>query len=80
MASRTNYLIAIRDLIGQVDRVELPVYLCDSIATPAEYGLFSGTSLGGGKELRTAVGSFHIPGEIAAERGHVGKYADVLEA
>jgi hypothetical protein len=80
MASRTNYLIAIRDLIGRVDRVELPVYLCDSVATPSEYGLFPGTPLGGGKELRTAAGSFHIPVEIAADQGHVGKYADVMEA
>ena len=31
MAARTNYLIAIRDLIGHVDQVEIPVYLCDSI-------------------------------------------------
>lgn len=28
MAARTNYLIAIRDLIGRVDQVEIPVYLC----------------------------------------------------
>jgi SAM-dependent methyltransferase len=31
MAARTNYLIAIRDLIGHVAQVELPVYLCDSL-------------------------------------------------
>jgi hypothetical protein len=50
MAARTNYLIAIRDLIGRMDRVEIPVYLCDSILTPSEHsGLFSDTSLDNGK-------------------------------
>jgi hypothetical protein len=29
MAARTNFLIAIRDLIGRMDHVEIPVYLCD---------------------------------------------------
>ena len=43
MAARTNYLIAIKDLVRHVDHVEIPVYLCDSIMTPAEYGdLFTG--------------------------------------
>ena len=43
MAARTNYLVAIKELIRHVDHVEIPVYLCDSIATPGEYGdLFTG--------------------------------------
>src|ERR1035437_4277217 len=43
MAARTNYLVAIKDLIRHVEGVEIPVYLCDSIMTPAEYGgLFGG--------------------------------------
>lgn len=37
MASRTNFLIAVRDLISYVDRVELPVFLCDSIITLTGY-------------------------------------------
>lgn len=31
MAARANYLIAVRDLLPQSERVEIPVYLCDSI-------------------------------------------------
>lgn len=38
MAARTNYLMAIRDLLRHADKVELPVYLCDSIMTPVRYG------------------------------------------
>ena len=31
LAASTNYLMAIRDLLGHVDRIEIPVYQCDSI-------------------------------------------------
>ncbi|MGA2159998.1 MAG: N-6 DNA methylase [Dehalococcoidia bacterium] len=79
MASRTNYLIAIRDLIGRMDKVEIPVYLCDSIMTPSEYGgLFAG-KLGIAKELKTAPATFIIPAEIASNREDVAKYAEQLE-
>jgi hypothetical protein len=79
MAARTNYLIAIRDLVGHVDRVEIPIYLCDSIMTPSEYGgLFAG-ALGKAKELKTAAAKFIIPTEIATHRDEVAKYAEQLE-
>jgi hypothetical protein len=79
MAARTNYLIAIRDLIGQMDKVEIPVYLCDSVMTPSEYGgLFSG-GLGKARELKTAPVTFIIPTEIATTREYVAKYAEELE-
>ncbi|MFY9619660.1 MAG: N-6 DNA methylase [Pyrinomonadaceae bacterium] len=79
MAARTNYLIAIRDLVGHVDNVEIPVYLCDSIMTPSEHGgLFAG-ALGKAKELKTAAARFIIPTEIASHRDEVAKYAEQLE-
>jgi hypothetical protein len=34
LASRTNYLIAIRDLLKFSGEIELPVYLADSVSTP----------------------------------------------
>jgi SAM-dependent methyltransferase len=68
MAARTNYLIAMRDLVGHVDEVEIPIYLCDSILTPAEYGTFLGVKLEPVKELKTAVGTFLIPTEIASNQ------------
>ena len=77
MAARTNYLIAIRDLIGPVDKVEIPVYLCDSIMTPAEYGGLFG--LGRSKELKTAASTLLIPIEITTSRDDVAKYAEQLE-
>jgi len=80
MTARTNYLIALRELLRYATRVELPVYLCDSIMTPAEYGgLFAG-ALGKAKQLKkTAVGEFLIPAEIATSREQMGRYAEQLE-
>ena len=83
MAARTNYLVAIKDLIRHVDGVEIPVYLCDSIMTPAEYGdLFTGASLGNvAKVPCSAMKPPHllVPKEIASSPKEVAKYADVLE-
>jgi hypothetical protein len=79
MAARTNYLIAIRDLVTHVDKVEIPVYLCDSILTPSTYGgLFAG-STNAAKELKTSAARFLIPTEIATDREDVAKYAEQLE-
>jgi len=79
MAARTNYLIAIRDLISHLEKVEIPVYLCDSIMTPSEYGgLFAG-GLGKARELKTAPTTFIIPTEITTNRDDVAKYAEQLE-
>lgn len=36
IASRVNYLMAISELIRHGNQIEIPVYLCDSIATPNE--------------------------------------------
>ena len=79
MAARTNYLMAIRDLLRHADNVELPVYLCDSIMTPSEYGdIFTG---GHGKahRIKTSAGDFIIPNEIAENRDQISRYADKLE-
>jgi len=81
MAARTNYLVAVKDLISRVDSVEIPVYLCDSIMTPAEYGdLFTGE----GKVAKVPCSAMKpphlfVPKEIASSPKEVAKYADVLE-
>ena len=79
MATRTNYLMAIRDLLRHADNVELPIYLCDSIMTPSEYGdIFTG-GLDNVRQLKTSAGDFNIPTEVARNRDHIGRYADTLE-
>jgi hypothetical protein len=82
MAARTNYLVAIKDLIRHVGHVEIPVYLCDSIMTPAEYGdLFTGSHGTVAKVPCSAMKPPHllVPKEIAQSPGEVAKYADILE-
>jgi hypothetical protein len=79
MAARTNYLIAIRDLVSHVDGIEIPVYLCDSIMTPSEHGgLFAG-HLEKARELKTAAATFIIPTEIARTQRDIARYAELLE-
>ncbi len=81
MAARTNYLVAIKDLIRHVDQVEIPVYLCDSIMTPAEYGdLFTGHG-NVAKVPCSAMKPPHllVPKEIAKSPREVAKYAELLE-
>jgi SAM-dependent methyltransferase len=76
MAARTNFLIAIRDLITHAGNIEIPVYLCDSVMTPSEHrDLFSG-----GRKLTTAAGTFIIPFEVANDRAAVSGYAEQLES
>jgi hypothetical protein len=82
MAARTNYLVAIKDLVRHVDQVEIPVYLCDSIMTPAEYGdLFTGSHGTVAKVPCSAMKPPHllVPKEIARSPREVAKYAAILE-
>lgn len=81
MAARTNYLVAIKDLIRHVEHVEIPIYLCDSIMTPAEYGdLFTGAG-NVAKVPCSALKPPHllVPKEIAKSPKDVAQYASVLE-
>ena len=86
MAARTNYLVAIRDLVGRVDSVEIPVYLCDSILTPSgsqgRMVTTKGRAIAAGarvRELKTAAGAFYIPEEIADDQQKVNRYTKLLE-
>jgi N-6 DNA Methylase len=81
MAARTNYLVAIKDLIRHSGHIEIPVYLCDSIITPAEYGdLFTGAG-NVAKVPCSAMKPPHllVPKEIAKSPKEVATYAETLE-
>jgi len=79
MASRTNYLLAIRDLLRYGGEMELPVYLCDSIMTPSEYGGVLARDRRKLRQLKTSEGIFLIPTEVTSDRQRIGKYANTLE-
>jgi len=81
MAARTNYLLAIRHLLRHVQKqkAELPVYLCDSIMTPAEYGGLISGGVSAERRFHTAGATFHVPTEIAHSQATVATYAEALK-
>jgi SAM-dependent methyltransferase len=86
MAARTNYLLALRDMLKLGAAIEIPVYLCDSIMTLAEHGELFTTEgqaatekLGKLQELKTSAARFMIPTEIAKSREVVSAYTEELE-
>jgi hypothetical protein len=58
IAARTNYLFALGDLVNELSRVEIPIYLTDSVLTSTRTieNLF-----GDYLEVSTSVGKFQVP-------------------
>lgn len=91
MASRTNYLIAVREYLKYVSKIEIPVYLCDAIVIPSKMGdiLAQKTMLTQFKTphdtsnpplvVKTSVGPFNIAPEIASNSQVINGYANCLE-
>lgn len=76
MAARTNYLLAIRDLLMYADAdIEIPVYLCDSIVQPMDLSVATDPY----RYLQTAVGAFRIPVEVAHPRDVLNQWTGLLE-
>lgn len=70
IAARTNYLFALGDLVNEVldkgGRVEIPIYLCDSVLTPTRT---TGNLFGEFLEVLTSVGKFQVPAHWAQDKG-----------
>jgi len=77
IAARTNYLLALGDLIRHTRPVEIPIYMCDSILTPTESSgqleLFAS-----GYTIHSTVGDFKIPAETVKAR-EMDRLAALLE-
>ena len=76
MAARVNYLLAVADLLPYRDReIEIPVYLADSILSPARgKDMFTEHS----RILETAVGPLPVPAVIDT-RAEMERLTDLLE-
>ncbi|MCY3626392.1 MAG: N-6 DNA methylase [Gammaproteobacteria bacterium] len=74
MAARTNYLIAIRDLISDLAEVDLPVHLCDSLLSRGDL-----SDELPHEQVLTAVGTFTIPEEVTHTARDLTKYSHSLE-
>lgn len=76
IASRTNYLLALGDLLEHREGdIDIPVYLADSILTPS---LGSDLFEAGKYPVRTAVGVFQVPEEMAT-RERIDVLANILD-
>jgi hypothetical protein len=74
IAARTNFLLALGELVRYVRPIEIPIYMCDSVLTPSEYAeLFKK-----GYRIPTGAGEFEIPGEIVTSN-QMEKLAALLE-
>lgn len=74
IAARTNFVLAMGELVRYVRPIEIPVYMCDSVLTPSEYAELFGK----GYRIPTAAGEFEIPGEIV-QTDQMEKLAALLE-
>jgi len=74
LTARTNYLLAIADLLAYVrGSVEIPIYLADSIMIEGRYELKGGKYV---YVLRTVVGEFEIPKDVAEKPDLLRKVLD----
>lgn len=81
LASRTNFLIAVRDLIRYVGEIELPVYLADSVSTPTEYeDLFTSASPVARVPCAATKPPFLlVPREVGASAATVNEFTQSIE-
>ncbi len=76
LTARVNYLLAIADLLEhRRGDVTIPVYLADSVRTPA---LGEELLSHGAYEFPTAVGTFRVPAALATP-GRFDRFCDLLE-
>ncbi|PIR37805.1 MAG: hypothetical protein COV34_02965 [Candidatus Zambryskibacteria bacterium CG10_big_fil_rev_8_21_14_0_10_42_12] len=82
IASRTNYLFALGDLVNQLNNLELRVYLADSVLWPEKSGQRK-LNFAGGENLKiqTSVKEFHVPYIWIQDYGlHMPKAAELVES
>ena len=79
LAARTNYLVAVRDLLKFSPGIDIPVYLSDSIVAPYDHSTSPGGFTFHYTELKTSVGSLKVPKEATSTRLMIEKYASALE-
>jgi hypothetical protein len=77
IAARTNYLFALGDLVNELQNIEIPIYLTDSVLTPTRT---TGNLFGEFLEVTTSVGKFQIPAEWVRGEGFLlGRAAPIVE-
>jgi len=81
IASRTNYLFALGELVNQLTDIEIRVYLADSVLWPEKSGQRK-LNFAGGENLKiqTSVKEFHVPFIWITDHGlHMPKASNLTE-
>ena len=79
LAARTNYLIQFYDLFDYRGEIEIPIYLCDSVLTPFEFGEPGGLDFTKAPiKVPTSAKLFEVPREVTAKRDILSRYTTIL--
>jgi len=80
IAARTNYLFALGDLVNELEQVEIPIYLTDSVLWPERVGGQGQFNFHGGDyvKVNTSVKEFHVPAVWLQDKGRLMKIAALL--
>jgi SAM-dependent methyltransferase len=79
IAARTNFLLSLGTLIRHAKRIEIPVYFCDSILTPAEFSQDGDLGLSGhDRQVDTSEGTFTFPAAVI-EKDKIEKVCGLIE-
>ncbi len=79
IASRTNYLFALGDLINELSSLEIPIYLADSVLWPQKKGQIEMNFVGGEYiKINTSLEQFHVPYIWVKDEGFLMRQAAPL--
>jgi hypothetical protein len=79
IASRTNYLFALGDLLQELPEIEIPIYLADSVLWPTQKGQKKLNFIGGEYiEISTSLRSFNVPAIWVKDEGFLMRQATPL--
>jgi hypothetical protein len=78
IASRTNYLFALGDLVEQLQSFEIPIYLADSVLWPERSGQMQLGPRGESIEIPTSIQTFFVPKIWIRDKGFLMRIAAPL--
>ena len=79
IASRTNYLFALGDLVTELQSFEIPIYLADSVLWPQKTGQIELNFVGGEYiKIKTSLKQFHVPYIWVKDEGFLMRQAAPL--
>ena len=80
IAARTNYLFALGDLVNELQYIEIPIYLTDSVLWPERVGGQEQFNFHRGPyaKVSTSVKEFHVPAVWLQDKGELIKIAAPL--